>query len=334
MAQQAETVEIVGAGVVGLTAAHAFATRGCAVRVISASGGPGAECCSWWAGGMLAPGCEMEAAEPLIGALGGESIAFWREVAEPFFNGTLVVAPPRDAADLRRFARMTQGWQEVAPGDLEPDLSRFARGLHFPAEGHMDPRSVLPALVQRLEGMGVVFETGIAAPETQADLRIDARGLAAADTLPDLRGVKGEMLLIRSQEIKLSRPVRLLHPRYPLYIVPRGNGVFMVGATMIESAERGRATVRSALELLGAAYALHPALGEAEILEIGVDARPAFPDNLPRLRWVGPTLYINGMFRHGFLCAPAMARRAAEAALDGAVFPEVMDADHRQRHSA
>ncbi|MEL6479533.1 MAG: FAD-dependent oxidoreductase, partial [Pseudomonadota bacterium] len=311
-----------------------FAARGCAVRVISASGGPGAECCSWWAGGMLAPNCEMESAEPLIGTLGAESIAFWRAVAAPKFLGTLVVAPPRDTADLRRFARMTEGWHDVTPADLEPDLSRFARGLHFPAEGHMDPRLVLPALVRRLEGMGVAFETGEAAETPSADLRVDCRGLAARDALPDLRGVKGEMLLIRSAEITLTRPVRLLHPRFPLYIVPRGDGVFMVGATMIESAERGRATVRSALELLSAAYALHPAFGEAEILEIGVDARPAFPDNLPRLRWQGGTLYINGMYRHGFLCAPALARRAAEAALDGAIFAEVMDADHRQRHSA
>lgn len=321
---QPSTIEIVGSGVVGLTAAHAFAARGCAVTVVSRSGGPDATCCSWWAGGMLAPGCEMESAEPLIGTLGAESIAFWREIAAPVFDGTLVVAPPRDTADLRRFGRLTTGWVEAAPGDLEPDLAeRFSRGLHFTDEGHFDPRQVLPALVERLRAMGVAFETRDASTDTDADLRVDCRGLAARDTLTDLRGVKGEMLLIRTPEITLSRPVRLLHPRWPLYIVPRADGVFMVGATMIETSERGRATVRSALELMGAAYALHPAFGEAEILEIGVDARPAFPDNLPRLRWVDGTLYINGMYRHGFLCAPAMARRAAEAALDGARFPEV-----------
>ena len=57
----------------------------------------------------------------------------------------------------------------------------------------------------------------------------------------------------------------------------------MIGATMIESAEKGAVSVRSAIELLNAAYALHPAFGEAEILEMSADVRPAYPDNEPRI---------------------------------------------------
>ncbi len=106
---------------------------------------------------------------------------------------------------------------------------------------------------------------------------VDCRGLAARDALPDLRGVRGEMVVVRTHDISLSRPVRLLHPRIPLYIVPRGDGVFMIGATMIESEERRAVSVRSAVELLNAAYTLHPAFGEAEIVELGADLRPAFP---------------------------------------------------------
>ena len=82
--------------------------------------------------------------------------------------------------------------------------------------------------------------------------------------------------------------------------------------------------MRSVLELLSAAYALHPAFGEAEILEIGVDARPAFPDNLPRIRRFGQQLYVNGLFRHGFLLAPALAQMTADFLLKGKI-PEVMD---------
>ena len=100
----------------------------------------------------------------------------------------------------------------------------------------------------------------------------------------------------------------------------------MVGATMIESNERKRVSARSMLELLGAAYALHPAFGEAEVVEIGVDARPAFPDNLPRLRWVDGTLCVNGLFRHGFLLAPAVARMAADVVTGINQFPEFLDA--------
>ena len=155
-------------------------------------------------------------------------------------------------------------------------------------------------------------------------LTIDCRGFAARDELPDLRGVKGEMLVLSCPDVALSRPVRLLHPRIPLYVVPRGDGVFMLGATMIESSERGRITARSMLEMLSAAYALNPAFGEAEVLEIGVDARPAFPDNLPRIRRRGDVIHVNGLYRHGYLLAPAVARMLGEMLFDSKT-PEVMD---------
>jgi glycine oxidase len=118
--------------------------------------------------------------------------------------------------------------------------------------------------------------------------------------------------VLRCPEVKLARPVRLLHPRVPIYLVPRGDGVYMLGATMIESDRVGAVTALSVLELLSAAYALHPAFGEAEILELGADARPAFPDNLPRIGRVGDRLYANGLYRHGYLLAPAVAMQIAD----------------------
>ena len=130
--------------------------------------------------------------------------------------------------------------------------------------------------------------------------------------------MRGETLLVRCRDVTLSRPVRLLHPRVPLYVVPRADKLFMIGGTVIESAHRGPVTARSAMELLNGAYALHPAFGEAEIIEMGVGIRPAFDDNLPRLVRRGRTLYLNGLYRHGFLLAPAMANRAATDILDQA----------------
>ncbi|TGV62319.1 FAD-dependent oxidoreductase, partial [Mesorhizobium sp. M00.F.Ca.ET.149.01.1.1] len=129
---------------------------------------------------------------------------------------------------------------------------------------------------------------------------------------PELRGVRGEMLMLRTADISLARTVRLLHPRIPIYVVPRSENLFMVGATMVESDAAGPITARSAMELLSAAYALHPAFGEAELVEAGVGVRPAFADNLPRVDRDGKNLRINGLYRHGFLLAPAMARQAAD----------------------
>ncbi|MFT3973463.1 MAG: FAD-dependent oxidoreductase [Amaricoccus sp.] len=324
------TVSILGAGVMGLALASELSGRGVAVRITDRGGVPGPHACSWWAGGMLAPFCEGETAEEPVVRLGQQAAGWWRaHGAEVTANGTLVVAPGRDAAELTRFARRTQGHVALdgaGVAALEPDLAgRFARGLHFPDEAHLAPRQALAALAGRLAARGGAIETGT---DERAD--VDCRGLAARDVLADLRGVKGEMLVLRCPEVALSRPVRLLHPRIPLYIVPRGEGVFMLGATMIESGERGRITARSLLEMLSAAWALHPAFGEAEVLEIGVDARPAFRDNLPRIRRRGGTIYVNGLYRHGFLLAPAMARMAADLVVGGAR-PEVMDEDRAER---
>ena len=321
-------IQIIGAGVAGLCVATELGARGASVRLVDTHPAPGPHACSWWAGGMLAPWCERESAEEPVLTHGIQAVEWWdRNAGGVTRNGSLVVALDRDRSDLRRFARRTGGFAEVTGeqiGALEPDLAgRFRGGLFFDKEAHLAPRDALTTLRDRLADKGVAVQ----ATPSKAQTTINCTGLAARETLPDLRGVKGEMLVIACPDVTLSRPVRLLHPRIPLYIVPRGDGVFMLGATMIESAQRSRITARSMLEMLSAAYALHPAFGEAEILEIGVDARPAFADNLPRIRRQGDTVYANGLYRHGYLLAPALAAQVADHVLTGAT-PEFFDARH------
>jgi len=321
-------IRVLGAGVAGLTVATELVTRGAEVELVDPAGGPGETACSWWAGGMLAPFCEFENAEEPVMRLGQQAKGWWARYTEVTTNGTLVVANRRDAPDLRRFAKRTEQFSPVdgaAIAALEPDLFGFDNGLFFESEAHLDPRRALSDVTQYLASKGTTVR--MVASDQPVEATIDSRGFAARDVLKDLRGVKGEMLVIRAPDVTLNRPVRLLHPRIPVYIVPRGEGVHMLGATMIESADRGRITARSMLELLSAAYALNPAFGEAEVLEIGVDVRPAFPDNLPRVRKVGSTLYANGLYRHGFLLAPALARSVADLALENAK-TELVDADH------
>ena len=322
-------IVVVGAGVAGLCCALELSDRGFAVEVIERGGAIG-EGCSRMAGGMLAPWCERAGTDEAVARLGAPSIDWWlQHFPGTVRSGSLVVAPARDAAELTRFAGRTENFEwrdEAGIAALEPDLAgRFRRALYFPREAHLEPRRALPALAEALQRMCGAIRLG--EDRTDDALIIDCRGLAARDVLPDLRGVRGEMVIVRSREVTLSRPVRLLHPRIPLYIVPRGDGVFMVGATSIETEDRGGVTVRSAVELLNAAYTLHPAFGEAEILELGADLRPAFPDNLPAVRRGPRGLLINGLYRHGFLLAPAMARQAADLV-------EKDYADLRQRRSA
>jgi glycine oxidase len=141
----------------------------------------------------------------------------------------------------------------------------------------------------------------------QPDWVLDCRGLGAKPEWTALRGVRGEVVRIHAPDVTLQRPTRLVHPRYPIYVAPKQDHVFVVGATEIESDDLSPASVRSTLELLSAVYAIHPGFAEGRILELATQCRPTLPDNLPAIRQPrARVLEINGLYRHGFMIAPAM----------------------------
>ena len=294
---------VLGCGVAGLCVATLLAERGEEVTVI---GDDSRQPASWFAGGMLAPWCESESAPQEVIALGQHAAGWWQQrVSSVAHQGTLVVAPPRDIQELNRFARMTQQHQWVDPGDIEPLLAgRFARGLFFAEEAHLDPRLALIEMREKLMQRGVRFDV-----QQPSGRVIDCRGMHAKADLPRLRAVRGEMVILHSDEVQFSRPIRLLHPRFPCYLVPRRNGHFMLGATMVESDDASAISARAMMELLSAAYAIHPALAEARVVESGSGLRPAYPANLPEIHFQNDTYYLNGMYRHGFLLAPMMAEQ-------------------------
>ena len=323
----AAPITIIGAGIAGTWQALAFARAGHAVTVYERGDAAMTQATSHIAGGMLAPWCEAEASEPLVTRLGVCALDLWRtELPDTSFAGSLVVAHPRDRADFDRFAKMTTHHQRLDRDGIaarEPALEGlFREALLFADEGHIEPRIVLPALHQRAREAGahIAFDSSI---DDADGIVIDCRGLFARDRDSELRGVKGEMIIVETDEIALSRPVRLIHPRWPLYIVPRAHNRFMIGATSIESEDQG-VSVRSALELLSAAYAVHPAFAEARIVEIGAGLRPAYPDNLPRIAIQGQRISVNGLYRHGFLLAPALAELTLDYVTRGKIDNEVM----------
>lgn len=325
-------VSIIGAGIAGAWQALLFAQAGHAVTLHERGDAGMTDATSHWAGGMLAPWCEAEVAEPIISRLGLRSLDIWRrELPDTPFNGSLVVAHPRERNDFERFARMTEGHRRLdatALAEIEPSLEgRFREALFYPAEGHVEPRRVLPKLHERIVAAGgtIRFGSDVTAQDLQGlgGIVIDCRGLSARDEQPELRGVRGEMILIETSEVQLARPVRLIHPRWPLYVIPREDNLFMLGATSIEAEDTG-VSVRSALELLGAAYAVHPAFGEARIVEFGSGLRPAYPDTLPRIGVRGGKISVNGLYRHGFLLAPALAELTLSYVERGQIDNEVM----------
>lgn len=328
-------IHIIGTGIVGLTLADHLLNAGHNIKITTANKSVDDTSCSWWAGGMLAPYCEMESAEPLVGKLAPISMAYWQTFCQKYantcdhsMNGTLVISPNRDNNMLTHFAQKTQQWQRLtAPQlhELEPILSKHNDGLFYANEGHIEPRQVLKALWERIsnsQNADVITNTKLTDDEINelssnlqdADWLIDCRGFGAKQSIntyknsEPLRGVRGEMLHFYNPELTLSRPIRLLHPRIPIYLVPRANQQFMLGATMIENGEKERASVRSVMELLSALYAVNPAFAQSEIVEIGVDVRPAYPDNLPKIYKRQNYIAINGMYRHGYLLAPVFTK--------------------------
>lgn len=339
------TAGVVGGGLAGCLTALSLARAGTKVTLFDCGVELGQQSCMYAGAGMLAPILELEKAEPIIAELGLHSMQLWPQLlaALPkivFFrnNGTLVVAHQRDMLDLealqRRISRklsslqvscddLCQSCDRQALSEYEPALAdRFEQGLFFPNEGQLDARQLLTAFVLALSQAGVTFQLKATATRVEPglvevgkqqhrfELVVDTRGLGAAHAIPNLRGVRGELLHIAAPHIHLTRPVRLIHPRYPLYIAPREEGVFLVGATMIESNDMEPMTVRSCLELLSACYSLHPEFAEGRILEQATHCRPAFPDNLPCIRYREGLLEINGLYRHGFLIAPALVEAA------------------------
>ncbi|AYN86380.1 FAD-dependent oxidoreductase [Commensalibacter melissae] len=292
---------ILGSGVTGLCIATALYEKGEKIEVVE---NPNIQAASYFAGGMLAPFCEGESAPDIVVKNGQLSVEWWdNHVSNVKKTGTIVIAPPRDMSELRRFANMTICHEWVDPGKIEKDLKgRFSEGLFFPSEAFIDPRLALQELKENLKNKGVSFHTG--SPKGKI---IDCTGMAATSSLKNLRAVRGEMLIFECHEVNFLRPIRLLHPRFPCYLVPRANGRFMVGATMVESNDDSPISARALIEMLSSVYAIHPAFAEARIVETGTGCRPSFPDNIPQIIEQDGKFYINGMYRHGFLLAPVLA---------------------------
>ncbi|MFS2220685.1 FAD-dependent oxidoreductase [Commensalibacter sp. A3DC] len=292
---------ILGSGVTGLCIATALCEKGEKLEVVE---NPNIQASSYFAGGMLAPFCEGESAPDIVVKNGQLSVEWWdNHVSNVKKTGTIVIAPPRDMSELRRFANMTICHEWVDPGKIEKDLKgRFSEGLFFPSEAFIDPRLALQELKENLKNKGVSFHTG--SPKGKI---IDCTGMAATSSLKNLRAVRGEMLIFECHEVNFLRPIRLLHPRFPCYLVPRANGRFMVGATMVESNDDSPISARALIEMLSSVYAIHPAFAEARIIETGTGCRPSFPDNIPQIIEQDGKFYINGMYRHGFLLAPVLA---------------------------
>lgn len=346
-------IGIAGAGLIGRLLAWQLLRRGHSVTLFDRDCANGELSAARVAAAMLAPYSEVVNGERAVFDWGRESLTLWPTLLQDlktdsgvdvFFQqrGSVVVAHAADRSNLEHFNQRLlhavpdfrsniKSLDQEALRELEPELAEhFSSATWLREEGTLDNRELLSALEKAIRTLGASWHensdvAGVDAGAIQVggdvfrcDLAIDARGFGAKHQLPDLRGVRGEVLWVHAPEVHFTRPVRLMHPRYQLYIAPKRNSVYVIGATEIESESLAPITVRSSLELQSALYSVHTGFAEANILHAYANCRPGFMNNLPRIEMGDGLLRVNGLYRHGYLLSPLVLQLSL-AAIDGAV---------------
>ncbi|OYQ41924.1 FAD-dependent oxidoreductase [Rhodoferax sp. TH121] len=339
-------IGIAGAGVLGRLLAVQLSRSGHSVQVFDTAEGPGpddasgARAAGWTAAGMLSPVVELERAGAEVFALGLRSCSLWPQIVQRLvqpvdlrMQGSLLLAHRSDAGAAQRVVGLLRAKADAAYQpeplplsqlhELEPSISGPALAWLLPSEGQIHPVQALQALAAQATAQGVEWHWGASVTAVTAgqlevhgqrhcfDHVFDVRGVGAKPVVP-VRGVRGEVFWLHAPGVPLHRPVRLLHPRHSIYMVPRPGDIIVVGASEIESEDRSPVSLRSTIELLSAAHSAIPALAEARVVHTETNLRPALPDNLPALRHAPGLTVINGLFRHGWLIAPALVEQALQ----------------------
>jgi glycine oxidase len=345
-------IGIAGAGLLGRLLALQLAHAGHAVTVFDPANGPEHRVAAGWtAAGMLSPMAELETANLAVFEQGVRTLALWQGIVSLLQElapshpvmfkqlGSLLLVHKGDEGAAKRMIdllahKTPSQYAEHAPQALSREALRSAEpAIHtsgsawlLPHEGQIDTVQAMTAMTAAAVTLGVTWRwneavTQLAQGMIQTtndshnfDWVFDVRGTGAKPDLP-VRGVRGEIFWLHAPNVELQRPIRLLHPRHRVYLAPRDGNRIVVGASEIESEDRSPVSLRSTVELLAAAHSVIPELAEARIIHSETNLRPALLDNLPRLEvqdGLTRTTRINGLFRHGWLIAPALVQQALE----------------------
>lgn len=358
-------VVIVGAGVMGCTAALRLADAGARVTVLERSV-PGAEASSA-AGGILAPAAEAHGDGPAL-RLGVWSREAHERLAERLladhgvdvgfrrWGVAMVALDDAEGRDLEaRRGRLAGAGvaASLVDGDearrLEPSLSPETRAaLVLDAEAQLEPPALLRGLALAAAAGGVEFRTGATVRRVVVE-GDRARGVdvgdahLAADHVVVAAGswttlVPGVALVPRAVEPVRGQMVAT-ETRPPLfrrvifggggYVVTRPDGRVLVGSTMERVGFRREVTFAGLEAILARARRLAPRLADAPVRGHWSSFRPGTPDALPLVGSAGPAgLWIaSGHFRNGILLGPVTAELVAHGVTGGALDPGIAPAD-------
>ncbi|HYF98441.1 MAG TPA: glycine oxidase ThiO [Coxiellaceae bacterium] len=331
-------IAVVGAGVMGQLIAFNLLKAGHTLTIFDKQPLRDKQNCSMAAAGLLTALAELEKSDKDVYDLAKDSVEnSWplilQQLTKPIYfsrKGSLLLAHPQDRSELQRFVEQIsfklsdknniQVLDRDAIKKLEPELEKFNEGYFFGEDAQLDNQSFMQNLTEDLTQGGVNWHHATEVTDLKPhqishsgstetfDWVIDCRGLGAKDQFEDLRAVRGELIWLKAPEVKLHCLVRLLHPRYHLYLVPRPEQTYILGASEIESEDYSAISVRTILELLSAAFYVHPGFAEARLIKTVTQCRPTLRDHRPKIKYQPGFVAVNGLYRHGFLLAPALAQ--------------------------
>lgn len=275
--------------------------------------------CGFAAAGMVAPVSEMFLNEEKIYTIGKDSILLWKDIlsdaCEEIFclRDTIILAHSHNASELETVLRRTKlcdvnsvkifKSSDIFLYGLEPNNNLARDAILIRGEGVVN----VPLFFTRTSDIGskLYCNSHIKDPrklKNDFTFVFDVRGMGAS--IDSLFSVRGEAIEVYAPNVSIQHVVRFVHPRYQLYIVPRKNGVYYIGATSICVNDRSAISVQSTLDLLGMLCFINPLFSEARVLRSFTGCRPTLPSGLPYVSREDNVISMNGFSRHGYLFGP------------------------------
>ena len=329
-------VLIVGGGVIGLTTALKLAEDGISVVVCDRQNV--AQEASWAGAGMLPPG-NLPFAKTAEARLRSLSAAEWTGFSRQLLdltgidNGYRICGAVEFVSDEDAESQTQQdSWREEQLRVEQIDCveierrtgsrnEHFSHALYLPDFAQVRNPRHLKALVAACKQRGVQFVENVGfvrlaskagrimeAWGEQAHFAFDkicvAAGSWSAQLLGQLgcripvRPVRGQIVLLRNHSQTIPSVVELGRR----YIVPRNDGLVLVGSTEEEAGFEKRNTAEGVRQLIELAETLCPALRNAELVRCWSGLRPASADELPLIGFVPgfDNLFVGtGHFRSG-----------------------------------
>ncbi len=341
-------IAIIGAGVLGRLSALKMISLSHDITVFEADSFDQPHGAAAISAGLISPISESVHTTATAVKLGFDACAKWpgilkelRELdplhAQIFYrqSGTFAVSFPEDEpflADLKLKLKssLPDHKQDIKMlyndevSDQEPYLSRFETAIWIKNEANICNRQFLESSTRAIRAHGSVVDYWPLEGDGQElaqqyDWVIDCRGAGAVnaktfaqDEKHKLRLVRGEIFRVRTDKVKFTRPIRIIQGRFHIYVVPKPDNIFVVGASDLGDQGTGAVTVRSSLDLLTAIYALHPGFADAQIIEAIAGQRAVYDSREAEIVQHGNILCGNGLSRQGWMIGPMIVEQLLE----------------------